>query len=329
MPKNSSEVPDLTRPPQAQARFRPMQAVAAAFSLIWLFGIGLYVWAGFGPAGIAGTAMTGLVMVLPVALAWYVVANLTAIAHLRTEATRLQSAVVSLRQSQAANPPQAAAASRQADRKAQLASQTPVSFASRRDSSLTVASADRKSVLAAPRESVLGEEQPGLALGTPLDEPPSPLAVPDVLRALHFPESPDDTEGFRALRLALADRTLAKLIRASQDVLTLLAQQGIYMDDLAPDRARPELWRKFAAGERGRSIAGLGGLRDRSCLALTAARMREDVVFRDAAHHFLRSFDKAMVALEPRATDAELSTLSDTRTARAFMLFGRVTGTFD
>ena len=162
-----------------------------------------------------------------------------------------------------------------------------------------------------------------------MDEAPTLPGMPDVLRALNFPESPDDTEGFRALRLALADRTLAKLIRASQDVLTLLAQQGIYMDDMAPDRARPELWRKFAAGERGRTIAGLGGLRDRSCLALTAARMREDTVFRDAAHHFLRSFDKAMVALEPRATDTELSTLSDTRTARAFMLFGRVTGTFD
>jgi hypothetical protein len=101
------------------------------------------------------------------------------------------------------------------------------------------------------------------------------------------------------------------------------------MDDLAPDRARPELWRQFSAGERGRTIAGLGGVRDRSCLALTAARMREDAVFRDAAHHFLRSFDKALAAIEPKASDVELSTLSDTRTARAFMLFGRVTGTFD
>ena len=101
------------------------------------------------------------------------------------------------------------------------------------------------------------------------------------------------------------------------------------MDDLKPDRARPELWRKFAAGERGRGIAALGGVRDRSSLALTAGRMREDPVFRDAAHHFLRTFDRTFSEFETRATDADLADLSDTRTARAFMLFGRVTGTFD
>jgi hypothetical protein len=52
-------------------------------------------------------------------------------------------------------------------------------------------------------------------------------------------------------------------------------------------------------------------------------------VFRDAAHHFLRSFDHTFQEFEKNATDAELAELGDTRTARAFMLFGRVTGTFD
>ena len=99
--------------------------------------------------------------------------------------------------------------------------------------------------------------------------------------------------------------------------------------DLKPELARPDLWRRFAAGERGRPIAALGGIRDRSSLALTAARMREDTVFRDAAHHFLRTFDKTFAAFEANATDAELADLADTRTARAFMLFGRVTGVFD
>ena len=118
-------------------------------------------------------------------------------------------------------------------------------------------------------------------------------------------------------------------IRAAQDVLTLLSQEGIFMDDLKPDRARPELWRKFAGGERGRGIAPLGGIRDRSSLALTAGRMREDPVFRDAAHHFLRTFDRVFSEFEKVASDQDLSDLADTRTARAFMLFGRVTGTFD
>ena len=85
---------------------------------------------------------------------------------------------------------------------------------------------------------------------------------------------------------------------------------GIYMDDLTPELPRPELWRRFAAGERGRSIAGLGGIRDRSGLALTAARMKADPVFRDAAHHFLRSFDRTFAVLEPNATDADLAELT-------------------
>jgi hypothetical protein len=57
--------------------------------------------------------------------------------------------------------------------------------------------------------------------------------------------------------------------------------------------------------------------------------MREDPVFRDAAHHFLRSFDRAFQEFEAGASDAEVSDMAETRTARAFMLFGRVTGTFD
>jgi hypothetical protein len=101
------------------------------------------------------------------------------------------------------------------------------------------------------------------------------------------------------------------------------------MDDLKPDRARPELWRRFAQGERGREIAALGGIRDRSSLALSAGRMRQDTVFRDAAHHFLRQFDKTFAEFEQNATDQEVAELAETRTARAFMLLGRVTGTFD
>ena len=78
------------------------------------------------------------------------------------------------------------------------------------------------------------------------------------------------------------------------------------MDDLEPDRARPELWRRFAAGERGPAVGRVGGIRDRSSLALSAARMRADPVFRDAAHHFLRLFDGTLAEVAPDATDADL-----------------------
>ena len=177
---------------------------------------------------------------------------------------------------------------------------------------------------AAPRD-----DQPRLALGPGAGTSAEPLATDDLIRALDFPENESDADGFAALRRALRDPVAWRLVKASPDVLTLLSQDGIYMDDLAPDRARPELWRRFARGERGRAMAQLGGVRDRSSLALSAGRMREDVIFRDAAHHFLRLFDRTLLAIEPRCTDAELARLSDTRTARAFMLLGRVNGAFD
>jgi hypothetical protein len=156
-----------------------------------------------------------------------------------------------------------------------------------------------------------------------------PLDSADFIRALNFPENANDREGFAALRKALKDRPTAQLIQAAQDILTLMSHDGIYMDDLRPDMARPEIWRRFAEGERGRTIAALGGIRDRSSLALTAARMKQDTIFRDAAHHFLRLFDKMFTQFAENASDAEISDLSDTRTARAFMLLGRVAGTFD
>lgn len=172
-------------------------------------------------------------------------------------------------------------------------------------------------------------EQGSLALGTPVNELSAPLSNDHFVRALNFPETAEDEEGFVALRLALKDRHAAQVIRAAQDVLTLLSQDGIYMDDLRPDRARPDVWRQFAHGERGRAVAALGGVRDRTSLALSSARMKQDAIFRDAAHHFLRRFDQMFTRFEETASDSEISALSDTRTARAFMLLGRVAGTFD
>lgn len=167
----------------------------------------------------------------------------------------------------------------------------------------------------------------------PLDSPSAaeapPLERPDLIRALHFPDNADDAAGFTALRRALRDHGARRLVQASQDVLTLLAQDGIYMDDLRPDPANADLWRRFAQGERGQSLDQLGAVRDPAVLALVGARMRQDTIFRDAVHHFLRLFDEFLVRFEQPATDTELLKLAETRTARAFMLLGRASRTFD
>ena len=318
--------------------FGPTELVAGLLAVVWV--VAVIAYALMAPAGSAGgllgLVMTLLAVFLPLALIWAAVTTLRSVRVLRAEAARLQATVDAMRnayllsqQTQAAIKP---AVEQRLEEVAQVARETAgvlAAFQTRRDPGLTVPSADRKAALVPPPRPAPQDEQPTLALGTPAEDLRAPLSISDFIRALNFPENPDDREGFRALRLALEDRTTAKLIRAAQDVLTLLSQEGIYMDDLTPERARPELWRKFAQGERGRAIAALGGIRDRSSLALTGARMREDPVFRDAGHHFLRTFDKTFQEFEANASDTDLAELADTRTARAFMLFGRVTGTFD
>ena len=329
---------DRKQPVQQAVGVSAMEWVAVGLSLVWVAAVAAYVLTAPKDAGSLGLVLTLLVVFLPLALIWTAVTTLRSVRDLREEAGRLHASVDAMRAAYLGSQPQTVSAAAKASVEKRLdeltasARQTAATlagFTSRRDATLTVPSADRKAALVAPKPAVAGEEQPGLALGTPAEDMRAPLSVTDFILALQFPENPDDKVGFRALRLALEDRTTAKLIRAAQDVLTLLSQEGIYMDDLRPDRARPEVWRRFAGGERGRTVAALGGIRDRSSLALTAGRMREDAVFRDAAHHFLRSFDKTFAAFEPNASDAELSDLAETRTARAFMLFGRVTGTFD
>ena len=193
-------------------------------------------------------------------------------------------------------------------------------FASRREMSRQIAPR-----VPAQRQA----DQPTLALGPGPEDDDPPLQRPDLVRALNFPENQDDTDGFAALRRALRDRQARRLVQASQDVLTLLSQDGIYMDDLRPDPASADLWRRFATGERGRGIDGLGAVRDGATLAVVAARMREDTIFRDAVHHFMRRFDEILVTFAQDATDTDLLALAETRTARAFMLLGRATRTFD
>jgi hypothetical protein len=328
----------------SERTFGATDAVAVALTLIWLIAVGGYFL--LSPAAEAdapdgrreplAVVMSLLAVFLPVALIWVAATTVRTAHAMRDEAARLQASIDALRQayisqSQAGSRELSPAIERKLEElvAAQRKTETAIAtFASRRDPAQVVPSANRKAALAlAPPQP--SQAQPALALGTPAEDLREPVSLADFLRALNFPETPDDKAGFRSLRLALEDPRAARLIRAAQDVLTLLSEDGIYMDDLKPDRARPELWRRFAQGGRGGEVSGLGGVRDRSCLALTAGRMREDPVFRDAAHHFLRQFDQMLEELEKNATDQELVRLADTRTARAFMLLGRVTGIFD
>ncbi len=322
-------------------RLTAVEVIAAALSLVWLVGVAV-AFLGFGVANPGPNAgpidfvMLMLAIFLPIALIWVAAAVARTARVMREEAARLQSAITAMRyayieQTQGGGLKTKPAIEKKLEEIAQAQKQTEaavVQFTSRRDPH----GSDRKPALSKEGGSKplqVDDGQPALALGTPGEDLREPISVADFIKAANFPETAEDKDGFRALRLALEDREAAKLIRSAQDILTLLSQDGIYMDDLRPERTKPDLWRRFAAGERGGPIAALGGIRDRSCLALTSARMRSDPVFRDTAHHYLRQFDRTLIGFEEMATDAELAQFAETRSARAFMLLGRVTGMFD
>lgn len=281
-------------------------ALAFALSLAWLGA----VWAAVVALGRQGLASDAALILIAAVLAAVVPVGLIWLAVLLAEANRARSA----------------SDSRLAALETRLARLLPDEPAApdqrrRHDEALALFISRREAALA---EQAAG--QSGLALdGAPS---PRPLDGDDLIRVLDFPRDPNDTQGFDLLRRALHDPGLADLVRAAEAVLSGLAAEGIELSALNPDRARPEVWRAFARGARGPSVASLGGLRDRAVLARAAARMRADPAFREAAHRFLRDFDRRLAAFEPQASDAQIARLADTRAARAFMILGRTTGIF-
>ena len=301
-----------------------IKLAAAALSLIWLAVSVVFLVLPGGQWG--GFIVSAMTVFLPVAMIWVAAIAMRASRIMREECAHLQTAIDAIRDNYVTHQRRTSSTyehtvGKKPNEIAEIVKSTecaPTTFSTNSDE------------LARPgRWASELANQTSLEFGAVAEVITPPLPKGVLLRALDFPETQDDAEGFDALRLALKDRKAAQMVQASQDILTLLSQEGIYMDDLHPDMARPEVWRQFAQGARGCVVATLGGIRDRSSLALAAARMKQDPIFRDAAHHFLRRFDHMITEFEPEASDAELITLGETRTARAFMLVGRVAGTFD
>ncbi|WP_299748411.1 hypothetical protein [uncultured Boseongicola sp.] len=324
----------------ADTSLDPADKIALVVSAIWL----VMCTAFLAIVGLGGSEELGglrflivvLAVLLPVALIWIGSIAVKSARIMREESERLAVSMDAMRQIYITQAQMAATTmgpnvERKIDEivKGQKRAESAMAeFATTRPISVPAPSPERPAVPPMAPPTVM-DGQPDLALGTPAEMYGTPVSTADFITAMNFPETADDRAGFDALRRALADRRAAVLIQASQDVLTLLSQDGIYMDDLTPDRSKTDIWRRFASGERGPTVSGLGGVRDRSSLALSAARMRQDSIFRDASHHFLRTFDKTLASIADRLSDQELAALTETRTARAFMLLGRVAGIFD
>lgn len=294
--------------------------IGIALSVVWLLLIGLFRLLAPGEDGSTGGVarlMAVMGAILPLVLIWMAVMLARAIAALREEAEDLRARLGQLRDMAATrgapppiNRPQVEPQSRPEPlRPAQPAPVQP---------------APVHPGVIRPRPAPDGRQA-----AMRFDAPESIAVPPETLiLALNFPDGPGDAEGVAALRAALRDHDSSRVLRAAQDVVTLLAGQGLYMDDLPPDPASPTVWRRFAEGGRGSAVAQLGGIHDETALAVTSDLMRQDEIFRDTAHHFLRHFDNALAKLVSELDDAQIAVLAQTRSARAFMLLGRAAGIF-
>lgn len=314
-------------------RMSPTELIALGLSILWLLACGVYflvlppaINTESGGFDSLRFMMTIMALLLPVAMIWIAAVAAQSSRMMRDESRRLQASVDGMRDVVLADRKERNQGGLNPEVEKTL--QDIVRMTKHTENAVAQIAARPVTAVLADVSEEEPEDQPALALGTPAEALNPPLASIDLIRALNFPDSPDDKEGFSALRRTLEHRDPAQLVQASQDMLTLLSQDGIYMDDLQPEPSRAEFWRRFARGERGRAVSSLGAIRDRSSLALTASRMKEDQIFRDSAHHFLRKFDQLLNRFEPDATDNELLALAETRTARAFMLLGRASGVF-
>lgn len=335
-PKQQPTGPSAERRSEKSPRMRRIDAIAACLSVAWiLLAGGFFLFANGSseqPQYVLRFVTALGAVIIPAALIWVVAAVTRLNLLMRGEFTRLHEAIGDTQQSGAQPHQTGGGTENPIERKLEemptgqhrMESAMTAFVPSRPESDETAPGA----AAATPAQNPEGREQEKLALNVQAGELGEPVAMVDFIRALNFPEDLDDKEGFGALRRVLRDYQAAQLVRASRDMLTMLSQEGIYVDDLRPGQIRPELWRKFAQGERGRAIAGLGGVRNARCLKQVAKRMRRDTAFHDASQHFLRHFDKVFAKFEPNASDADIEAFSNTRTARAFMLFGQVAGTF-
>lgn len=175
---------------------------------------------------------------------------------------------------------------------------------------------------------VLDEAQADLPLPNEPIASDALITIRELIKALNFPDNAKDTDGFRVLQRAFKDRTTSKLLYLSQEVLTMLSEDGIYMDELRVENPSASAWRSFANGERGKEVAALGMIRDRTALTLSNTRLKSDSVFREKVHGFLTQFDVILTEFEETAEDNELVEMGKTRSAIAFMLLGRISGAF-
>ncbi|MEL6479690.1 MAG: hypothetical protein AAFR17_20370, partial [Pseudomonadota bacterium] len=156
------------------------------------------------------------------------------------------------------------------------------------------------------------------------------LEWPPLLSAMELPEVKSDTA--RALMNAsLSDRLVAETVRLAGQVQEGLAEEGLFLQDLAPRHAARATWMDYASGKRSKAIArDLSGITDDVALTLGRTRLRSEAEFRDIALRFVASYQRLIARVaEETGAETRLIELAETAGGRAFLLMAQLTGAFE
>ena len=149
-----------------------------------------------------------------------------------------------------------------------------------------------------------------------------------LLKALNFPNDENDLDGFKALNLARENNTILQLLQVSEDFLNLLAQDGIYLDDLKIDPPSVAAWVNFINNKQNEHCKKLSCSGIDEHLKTLKIRLKSDVVFRDTALMLMRRFDKLLQDRLETAEDHQIFKIADTRSGKAFLIVGKISDAF-
>jgi len=312
--------------------------IAAILSIVWMILLAGYGAGYFGLLGDISEPRDAafleiifflLVLVLPLAFVWLGSALIRRSFQIQDEARRLEREVRELRADGVTQNQSGVSQPRIKDNRVETLQQRVTELTNKIKQMETTVTSVRQMQAAMQTQASLAPESTDFPPEENVPDPSDrPIDWSDLLRALDFPRDENDAAGFRALRLAKRDDDTGQLLRAAEDILNLLAQEGIYMDDLRPEIAPAYDWRMFAKGTRGSDVSAVGGIIAPEAMERIKAREGNDQIFRDSALYFLRRFDIMLKNFTQGASDAQVQLLADTRSGRAFMLLGRAAGMF-
>ena len=161
------------------------------------------------------------------------------------------------------------------------------------------------------------------------NNPKTDLLTWDILiQALHFPNDCNDSFGYMAMRIARKTNAISELLQVSEDFLNLLAQDGIYLDDLTIEPPSVEAWINFIKIDQNHNKRKLSCIGIDETIIKLRLRLKKDTIFRDTALILMRRFDQFLRDKLKTADDHHIFKIANTRSGKAFLIIGKISDSF-